>query len=303
MPVAIELHDVVKCYGAVPVLNGLSAIIPKGQVTGFLGHNGAGKTTLIKLVLGLIRPTSGTVKVLDLAPGSRELGARVSYLPENVAFYDNLTGQEVLAYLARLKKVAQSEAGFLLRRVGLADAGKRPVRTYSKGMRQRLGLAQALLGSPDLLLLDEPTNGLDPLATQEFFTLIDELRSQGRTVVISSHLLGELEPHIDNALILGEGRLVGQGTIAQMQATMALPDMICARFSEPVEELLSQSWIFSLAPRLREPLSIELEVPSDRKIEVMRRLMEIKTLSDITVKEPTLSRLYAAVSAEGGNGK
>jgi Cu-processing system ATP-binding protein len=303
MRAAIEFYDIVKCYEVTPVLNGLSATIPEGQVTGFLGHNGAGKTTLIKVVLGLIRPTSGTVEVLGLAAGSRELGARVSYLPENVAFYGNLTGQEVLAYLARLKKVAQSEAGVLLERVGLADAAQRPVRTYSKGMRQRLGLAQALLGSPDLLLLDEPTNGLDPLATQQFFGLVDELRSQGRTVVISSHLLGELEPHLDNALILGNGRLLSEGTISQMQATIALPDTICARFSEPVEELLSQSWIACLAPRLREPLSVELKVPAARKMDVMRRLMEIGTLSDIGIKEPTLSQLYAAVSAEEPNGK
>jgi Cu-processing system ATP-binding protein len=294
---AIEFCDVSKRYGTATVVNGFRASIRQGTITGLLGHNGAGKTTLIKLVLGLIHPTAGAVSVLDRPAGSREVRVRIGYLPENVAFYGNLTGREVLEYFARLKSVAPKECATLLERVGLEAAAGRPVRTYSKGMRQRLGLAQSLLGSPELLVMDEPTTGLDPMATRQFFALIGELKAQGRTVVISSHLLAELEPHIDNALILREGRLVAQGTVADMHRAAALPDTIAARFSGKFNGLLSEPWIADLAPRLREPLLVEVDVPAGRKMDVVRRLMAIETIADITVKEPTLSRLYAAVGA------
>jgi Cu-processing system ATP-binding protein len=303
MPAAIEFTDVVKRYGIAAVVDGFRAAIPQGKVTGLLGHNGAGKTTLIKLVLGLIHPTAGTISVLGWAAGIREVRARIGYLPENVAFYSNLTGREVLDYFSRLKHVPCADGAALLVRVGLEAAADRPVRTYSKGMRQRLGLAQALLGSPELLLMDEPTTGLDPTATRQFFELIGELKAQGRTVVISSHLLAELEPHIANAVILREGRLVAQGAVADMHRAAALPDTIAGRFSGKFNGLLSEPWIADLAPRLREPLLVELDVPPHRKMEVMRRLMEVDTLSDITVKEPTLSRLYAAVGAGEASGE
>jgi Cu-processing system ATP-binding protein len=303
MPTAIEFCDVTKRYGTATVVNGLRASIGQGEVTGLLGHNGAGKTTLIKLVLGLIRPTAGSISVFGRPAGSREVRARIGYLPENVAFYGNLTGREVLEYFARLKNAPHEDCTTLLERVGLEAAAGRAVRTYSKGMRQRLGLAQALLGSPELLVMDEPTTGLDPMASQQFFGLIGELKAQGRTVVISSHLLGELEPHIDNALILREGRLVAQGTLADMHHAAALPDTIAARFSGSFNGLLSESWITALAPRLREPLLVELDVPPGRKMEVVRRLMAIKALADITVKEPTLSRLYAAVGGRETSGE
>ncbi len=298
MPGAIEFLSVTKRYGAATVLNEFSATVPPGRVTGLLGHNGAGKTTLIKLMLGLIRPTTGSLRVLDCEQPGPDVRSRIGFLPENVAFYGNLTGREVLDYFAQLKKVPCQQCAELLQRVGLEAAAHRPVRTYSKGMRQRLGLAQALLGTPELLVFDEPTTGLDPMATRQFFALIGELRAQHCTIVISSHLLAELEPHIDNAVILREGRLVAQGAISQMHQAAALPDTICARFSGPFNGLLSEPWISDLAPRLREPLLVELDVPAARKMDVVRHLMEIKTLSDISVKEPSLSRLYAVIDGE-----
>lgn len=303
MPNAVEFSKVTKRYGAAVVLKGLSTEMPEGQVIGLLGHNGAGKTTLIKLVLGLIAPSEGTVRALGHSPAGpegRQLHARIGYLPENVTFYDNLTGREVLDYFARLKRVAANEADVLLDRVGLAAAASCRVRTYSKGMRQRLGLAQALLGSPDLLLLDEPTTGLDPMATQLFFQQVGELRSQGKTVVISSHLLAELEPHLDRALILKEGRLVTQGTVSQMHRDAGLPDTITARFSGRINGLLKEGWVAELpvAPRQREPSLVEFAVPAARKMDVMRRLMQFEALSDITVKEPSLTHLYATLGAD-----
>ncbi|MDE2167293.1 MAG: ABC transporter ATP-binding protein [Alphaproteobacteria bacterium] len=302
MPNAIEFAEITKRYGAATALDGISAHIPPGQVVGLLGHNGAGKTTLMKLALGLINPTNGRACVLGLAPNTvefREARSRIGYLPENVAFYGNLTGREIIDYLARLKGAPAGEAGVLLERVGLAAAADRRIRTYSKGMRQRVGLAQALLGSPDLFLFDEPTTGLDPSATRQFFELVNQLRASGKTVVISSHLLAELEPHLDSALILKNGKLVAHGTIAQMYDAAGLADTITIRFSGKPNGLLREAWISTLPspPRMRGPSVVELDVPQARKLDVMRHLMGSRNLSDIVVREPSLVRLYTTISS------
>ncbi len=297
---AVEFAGVTKRYGRTVVLDRICASLPQGEIIGLLGHNGAGKTTLIKLALGLVKASDGEVRVLGSAPldaGAQRLRARIGYLPENVAFYGNFTGREVIGYFARLKRVPAREAATLLDRVGLVAAADRLVRTYSKGMRQRLGLAQALLGAPDLLFLDEPTTGLDPLGTQQFFEQVKELRAQGRTVVISSHLLAELEPHLDRALIMRQGRLVAQGTVADMHAAAGLPDTILCRFSDDGAAIMEASWLAGLAapPRRCANGTLEIEVPAVRKIEVMRRLVEAGNLRDITVREATLARLYATL--------
>lgn len=297
----VEALSLSKRYGTTSALDAVSTELPGGRVIGLLGHNGAGKTTLIKLALGLIRPTSGEIRLFGVrAEGAdpRALHRRIGYLPENVSFYENLTGREVITYFATLKGVRKQDATALLRRVGLEGAVPRRVRTYSKGMRQRLGVAQALLGSPELLFLDEPTTGLDPVATQEFFTLVHELKADGRTIVISSHLLAELEGHIDRAVILRHGRLVAEGTLAEMQRAAGLPVDIQARVSGKLNGLLDERWIQELPspPRVSETGSISLEVPAARKIEVLRRLLNVPALNDVNVREPTLARLYAALS-------
>lgn len=307
MPNAIEFAAVTKRYGATVAVNGVSAEIPEGQVVGLLGHNGAGKTTLIKLALGLVQPSVGRVQVLDAETGTHAFvrrRARIGYLPEDVGFWDNLTGCEVLGYFAGLKGVPCRGSAALLRQVGLAAVGDRQVRTYSKGMRQRLGIAQALLGSPDLLLLDEPISGLDPQASQEFFELVDELRAEGKTVVISSHLLAELEPHLNRALIVREGRLIAQGTVPEMYDAIGLTPTVIARFRGELNGLLHEPWVAELAnpPRLNAPSVVELEVPASRKLDVMRHLVGSSALSDITVLEPSLARLYTAVSAPAVDG-
>jgi Cu-processing system ATP-binding protein len=303
MPNAVELSNVTKRYGANVLVDGISASMAEGEVIGLLGHNGAGKTTLIRLALGLIRPSKGEVRVLGHVPtgaDARTLRARIGYLPENVAFYRNFTGQEVMTYLARLKHVPGAAVPALLERVGLGEAGGKPVRAYSKGMRQRLGLAQALLGDPELLFLDEPTTGLDPLATRQFFELLNDLRSKGRTVVISSHLLAELEPHLDSALILRQGRIVAGGTVAEMHEAAGLADTITARFRGGGQTIAQEAWLAKLGVTHRGGPGggLDIEVPPARKLEVMRRLVESEALCDITVREPTLARLYAALGTE-----
>ena len=191
----IELSGVSKSFGPVEAVKDVSFSLKEGEIVALVGHNGAGKTTLIKMMLGLIRPTAGTVKVLgeDPATGAAEVRTRLGYLPENVSFNPALTGTETLRFYAALKRAGRGQIGELLERVGLAAAAGRRVRTYSKGMRQRLGLAQALLGRPKLLLLDEPTTGLDPASRRDFYRFLDELRDTGSTILLSSHALSELE--------------------------------------------------------------------------------------------------------------
>ncbi|MCW8886220.1 MAG: ABC transporter ATP-binding protein, partial [Motiliproteus sp.] len=196
----VELERVEKHYQSVHALQGLDLVIQPGEILGLFGHNGAGKTTTIKLILGLIEATKGTVRVFGEDPTlseARNLRRKLGFLQENVSFYDQLTGLEVLNYFAKLKGVSKKQSRELLHQVGLDHAIKRRVKTYSKGMRQRLGLAQALLGDPKLLLLDEPTVGLDPIATQDFYQRLNQLKERGCTIILCSHVLPGVEKYID----------------------------------------------------------------------------------------------------------
>ena len=233
MTPTVSVTGVVKNYRAVRALRDVSFDLVPGRLSALVGHNGAGKTTLIKLMLGLIRPDRGSIRVLDEDPAAGEFSARrqLGYLPENVAFNAALTGRETLSFYARLKHIKPSKAWAFLDRVGLTDAADRRVGTYSKGMRQRLGLAQALLGRPRVLLLDEPTTGLDPALRQTFYEILNELRDDGATVLISSHALNELEDRAEHVLIMNRGLLVAQGTLAELRSISQLPIRVSLDFA------------------------------------------------------------------------
>jgi ABC-2 type transport system ATP-binding protein len=208
----VETRALRKEYGETVAVEGLSLAVRAGEVFGFLGPNGAGKTTSIKMLLGLVEPTSGTGTLLGARLGAVGVRARVGFLPEHFRFHDSLTGRELLRTHGRLYGLRglplESRIEILLSRVDLEEAADRPVRGYSKGMMQRAGLAQALLNDPALVFLDEPTSGLDPLGRLLVRDIIAELRARGTAVFLNSHLLGEVEATCDRVAFVKQGRVV-----------------------------------------------------------------------------------------------
>lgn len=210
----IETHALRKQFGGTVAVADLSLQVNGGEVFGFLGPNGAGKTTSIKMLLALVEPTSGAGSVMGAPLGDSGARARIGFLPEHFRFHDTLTAMELLRFHGRLYGLRgtplENRIGRLLTRVDLLDAAHRPLRGYSKGMLQRVGLAQALLNEPQLVFLDEPTSGLDPLGRLLVRSIIDELRADGVAVFLNSHLLGEVEATCDRVAFVKRGRVVAE---------------------------------------------------------------------------------------------
>jgi len=211
-------------FGRNVAVAGLNLVVLRGEVFGFLGPNGAGKTTSLKLLLGLVAPTSGGGTVLGAPLGNTEVRARIGFLPEHFRFHDCLNARELLYFHGRLlglpARGLATRIEALLLRVGLDGAAHRPLRTYSKGMTQRAGLAQALLGSPELVFLDEPTSGLDPLGRLLVRDVIDELRAGGATVFLNSHLLGEVEATCDRVAFVKSGLVLHEMELGSAAGTL-----------------------------------------------------------------------------------
>ncbi|MCY2973454.1 MAG: ABC transporter ATP-binding protein [Planctomycetota bacterium] len=223
----IQTNNLCKSYSrgwfrrrSLKALDNVAISVARGEVFALLGPNGAGKTTLIKLLLGILRPTSGNATVLQQPAGSLAARMKIGYLPENLVFPKHLTGIGALYFYGRLSRLTESKMKAtipgLLDLVGLSDRETESVRKYSKGMRQRLGLAQALLHKPEILVLDEPTDGLDPLGRSQIRDLIDTLKSQGKTIFLNSHILQEVELICDRVAIMAKGKLRTIGTIPEL---------------------------------------------------------------------------------------
>ena len=216
----VELHGVTRRFGAVAAVDRLSLEVRQGEIMGFLGTNGAGKTTTIKLMLGFTHPDEGTVSILGGAPERPATRRRIGYMPETAYYYPYLNIHELLRFYGGIcgmdTATIRARSARLIGRVGLADAGRRLLRHYSKGMLQRAGIAQALLHDPDLLILDEPITGLDPLARIQFRDLLLELRGEGKTIFFSSHELSEAELICDRVAILKHGALVWCGAVHEV---------------------------------------------------------------------------------------
>lgn len=297
---ALVIDGLSKRYGkgrtALMALDRVHLKIARGQIHGLIGHNGAGKSTLFKLVLGLIAPTAGRIAVDGIEVGGsdfRRARQSIGYLPENLVLYDNLSGLETLRFFARLKGAPLAQCSELLDRVGLGSASHRAVREYSKGMRQRLGFAQALLGSPRLLLLDEPTTGLDPSAIRQFYDQLDELRRQGVTIVISSHILAELQQRVDRLALLASGTLRAEGTVAELRERTRMPVVFLARGDDTWCRQISADLDdhAGLLTRLDDDGLLRITCPREQKMAVLQRLAAASP-ADLHVLEPTLEDVY-----------
>ena len=298
---AVTLRGVAKHYGAVRAVDGVDLEVRRGEVFGLIGHNGAGKSTLFKMMLGLIAPTSGEIRIQG-APvegrGFRAVRRGIGYLPENVVLYDNLDGLETLRFFARLKGAPRADCEAALERVGLNGAGRRPVREYSKGMRQRLGFAQALLGRPQVLFLDEPTNGLDPEAIRDFYATLRQLRDQGVTIVITSHILAELQERVDRLAILSDGRVLALGSVQSLRERVSLPLRLRVRVADAgAAALLAKLESLPLSAMRWHGDELHAELPRDAKMAVLAQLAAVGAwVQDIQVIEPSLEDLFFGVA-------
>lgn len=297
MTPTLQLQCLTKTFGAQVALSDVSLALAPGERVALLGHNGAGKSTMMKIILGLIPFDSGEISVNGAAPGSGGARASVAYLPENVAFHPALTGLEQMRYYLALRGENPVEAMALLERVGLGHAAKRRIGTYSKGMRQRVGLAQTLIGKPRLLVLDEPTSGLDPVSRRDFYELLDGLAADGASILLSSHALTEVEARTDRILILSGGVLVAQGTLADLRRKAALPIAfhITPRQGQGAEVALA----FPEATRAAEGLT--LTCAQDDKLSLLTRISDLASrIEDFDVLPPSLEDIYSHFSKRAG---
>ena len=290
MSVIVEATDLSKWYGQVIGLNDVTLSIGVG-VTGLLGPNGAGKSTLLKLIIGMLKPSRGAVKVLGESPWNNpELNRRIGYCPEQDAFYDSMTGFQFVVNLAKLsgysRREAERRALDAIETVDLVENKDRTIGAYSKGMKQRLKLAQSLLHSPELLFLDEPLAGMDPIGRRSTIQLVKELGANGRSVIVSSHILHEIEAMTNNILLINNGRILAEGDVHEIR--------------ELIDEHPHNVYISCSKPRLLASILIQYEDVASVKlgledgaliIETVRpddfysRLPEIVLENDIKVQE------------------
>lgn len=278
MPAAIEFCNVTKVYKRVfsderiEALTDVSFQVGAGEVCAFLGPNGAGKTTSISILMGFLFPNSGDVRVLGFVPGDIRAKRQIGFLPENFAFYRYLTGPKLLAFhLALSGRQTPDPAGLiggLLAQVKLYGYESLRIAKYSRGMVQRLGIAQALLGDPQLLILDEPTSGLDPAGRKEVLDLIMSLKQAGKTIFLSSHILPEVEQICDRVVIIDRGRLLRAGRLGEMLAAGSRIEIVADQLPADLEHVLAQSG----AHVDRGPHGIRLLVDASRKRETIETL-------------------------------
>jgi Cu-processing system ATP-binding protein len=291
----LDSHDVTVCFGTHLALDALSLSVAPGEKLALLGHNGAGKSTFLRCLLGFLTPASGRISIGGHAPGSTAARTAISYLPETVSFHRALTGLEILTHFARLRGLPTSVVMLLLEKVGVAPAAKRPVGTWSKGMRQRLCFAQALLGETRLMLLDEPTSGLDPISRRDFYALIDEVAARGTAVILSSHGLEEVENRTDRVAILSRGRLVAEGALSALAERAALKAQIRVTAAPGQADALQARYG---GERLNGS-SLNVNYPLGGKFQILRTLVADADVCDVDLRLPSLNDVYRHYSDLG----
>jgi ABC-2 type transport system ATP-binding protein len=292
----VEVTGLTKRYGDTLAVDGVDLTVQPGEVYGFLGPNGAGKTTTLRILTGLIAPTSGTVRVLGGSPGQAQVLARTGSMIESPAFYPYLSGLDNLRLLAEYAEVPRTKIQEVLELVDLADRARDRFSTYSLGMKQRLGVAAALLKDPELVILDEPTNGLDPAGMRDMRRLIRELGADGRTVLLSSHLLGEVQQICDRIGIISEGKMVAEHNVDELRAEQEL--VIRAAPRESARSVLQQA-LGADAVHLYDD-TLRVKVAPDRAAELNRLLVEAGiAVSELHSTERALEDVFFELTSTG----
>jgi ABC-2 type transport system ATP-binding protein len=296
----IETRDLRKTYGRIEALKGVSIRVNKGEIYGLLGQNGAGKTTLIKILLGIVKKTAGDAALLDHTAGDVNARKRVGYLPEDHQFPGYHSGFSLMDFYGALYGVPAAERRKkipeTLELVGIAGRMHSKIRTYSKGMKQRLGIAQALLHDPDLIMLDEPTDGVDPLGRREIRELMQRLKERGHTIFLNSHLLGEVELICDRVAILQQGNLIREGTIAELTRQKGRYEIGLAEGQEfPADAILKLG--YAVTPLPDKPNLYDVTLMDERQtIDPVVRLIAEKGLGlrHLVEKKQTLEDAFLA---------
>lgn len=297
MTSTLTISHLTKAFDGLAALSDVSLHVAAGERVALLGHNGAGKSTMMKIILGLIAADQGDISVCGAAPGSAAARMQVAYLPENTAFHPALTGLEQITHYLRLRGESPGLAMGLLDRVGLDHAAKRRIGTYSKGMRQRVGLAQTLIGQPRLLVLDEPTSGLDPVSRRDFYTLLDDLAADGAAILLSSHALTEVEARTDRLLILSKGQLVASGTLPDLRRKAALP---VALHITPHNGYASDLMV-ALPGAIAVRGDLHLTCAQDEKLATLAQIAELQAkIEDLEILPPSLEDIYSHFSRRDG---
>lgn len=290
----IRLEEVTKRFGSIEALASLDLEIQEGEWYGIFGRNGSGKSSLLRILVGLSTPSSGTLTLRGKPPGPedwRDFRRSLGYMPERLSLYENLTGEKTLRYFARLKGVNESQIDGILERVGLTDAAGRKLGGYSKGMRQRLNFAQALLGDPQVLVFDEPIEGLDAQGVQEF---LDILRSvENRTVIISSHRLPLVSRFVDRLCILSQGKVKAFGTEDELHARLNLPVRVVVHPRTGAGgDLASEIGKLDSAAIVSQNGRLVVSVPQDRKLRFLAGLQSLSgSIHDVRIEEPSLEEV------------
>ncbi len=295
----VQTEGLSKRYGSILAVDDLSLTVPRGHVFGLLGPNGSGKTTTMGMLLGLVRPTAGSFSLFGTHTNHQASLRRVGAIVETPTFYPYLTGRQNLAYFQGiLGRGTASELDGLLEQVNLADRADDRFHTYSLGMKQRLGLAYALLGDPELLFLDEPTNGMDPAGMAEMRGLIRSLGTKDRTVFLSSHLLNEVEQVCDSVVILSKGKLIAQGSVAELLKGRGQIRLRTTDNNEAVNVLTALDWVEEA--RVENGFVLVSASP-ERAADVSAALSRADIyLTEMTSGQDSLENYFLKITAEEG---
>ena len=295
----VQTEGLTKKYGKIMAVDNLSLTVPRGHVFGLLGPNGSGKTTTMGMLLGLVRPTAGSFSLFGTHTNHQASLRRVGAIVETPTFYPYLTGRQNLAYFQGiLGRETASELDDLLEQVSLADRADDRFHTYSLGMKQRLGLAYALLGDPELLFLDEPTNGMDPAGMAEIRELIRSLGTEDRTVFLSSHLLNEVEQVCDSVVILSKGKLIAQGSVAELLKGRGQIRLRTTDNAQAVTVLAALDWVEEA--RIDNG-TVFVTAPPERAAELSAALSRVEIyISEMTSGQDSLENYFLEITAEEG---